>query len=392
MSSRETAPALALALLSALAAGCGAEEDDGAAPSPSAIAASDLVSPAAASVAVGAVSLPKPAPTTDERRHLVYELILANVDPALDVRIVGVDVSDADRGTSLAILRGVALAGLLEDLSTEAPSDGTIAPGTAVVVFIDLAVPREGRLPASLAHRFVLERGGRLTRISGPVVPVVADGARPLGPPLHGESLLDANGCCQGPHVRAFLVTPTNVFLSQRFAIDFVRVDGQGTFLGDPTRNESYFLFGADVIAAGSGQIVETRDGIPENVPSQQPPFDIDTAAGNHVVEALDDGRFALYAHLATGSVRVAAGQRVQRGQVLGLVGNTGNSDEPHLHFHVTDGPDVFAYNGIPYVFDYFKLQATVDLDAAQPVATPVRASQGRRNRLPMMGDIVAFP
>src|SRR5206468_3275896 len=136
-----------------------------------------------------------------------------------------------------------------------------------------------------------------VTRIAGPAVPVVADGAPPLRPPLLGENLLDINGCCNGAHTRSFFIAPTNVFVSQRFAIDFVRVDDQGTFVGDPTRNESYFLFGAQVIAAASGRIVEVRDGLPENVPAQMPPFDIDTAAGNHIVEALDDGRFVLYAH-----------------------------------------------------------------------------------------------
>jgi hypothetical protein len=391
MSHRTVAPGLAFALVSMLVAGCGGT-DDTAAPTPfSTVVTSDL-GPAAASVAVGVVASPRPAPTTDERRHLVYELILVDLDPATSVRMTQIDVSDGDRGTALASIRDNGPAPLFEDFSTAEPNDGTAAPGGAVVAFIDLAIPREGRLPTNLAHRIALDRGGQVTRISGPAVPVTATVALPLGPPLHGGNLLDIDGCCSGAHTRSFLVTPTNVFVSQRFAIDFVRVDDQGTFVGDPTRNESYFLFGADVIAAESGQIVEVRDGLPENVPPQLPPFDIDTAAGNHVVEALDDGRFVLYAHLATGSVRVQTGQRVQRGQVLALVGNTGHADEPHLHFQVMDGPATFASNGLPYVFDRFRFQATVNLDADQPVATPVPAPEERRNRLPMTGDVVAFP
>ncbi len=391
MSRRKPVPALALAALS-LAAACGSADESSAAPPSDAFATAELVSPAAASVAMRVFAPPQPAPTTDERRHLVYELVLANLDPTVALEIVGIDVSDADRGTTLASLRGTGLAGRFADLSTGDPSDGTTAPGNAVVAFIDLAISRVVRLPSTLAHRIVIERGGRVTRIAGPAVPVIGDGARPLGPPLRGGNLLDANGCCSGAHTRAVFATSTSLFVSQRFAIDFVRVDDQGTFAGDPTRNESYFLFGAEVIAAGAGQIIETRDGLPENVPPQLPPFDIETAFGNHVVEALDDGRFVFYGHLATGSVRVAAGQRVQRGQVLGQVGNTGHADEPHLHFQVTDGPDGFASNGVPYVFDRLQFQATVDLDADQPVATPVDAPEERRNRLPMTGDIIAFP
>lgn len=391
MSRPRPVPALTLALLS-LAAACGTADDSSAAPSSDAFATGELVSPAAASVVMRVFAPPQPAPTTDERRHLVYELALANADPVAALDVVGIDVADADRGTILASLRGTALVGLFADLSTGDPSDGTAAPGNAVVAFIDLAIPRAMRLPSTLAHRIVIERGGRLTRVAGPAVPVTAAAARPLGPPLRGGNLLDANGCCSGAHTRALFGTATNLFVSQRFAIDFDRVDDQGTFAGDPTRNESYFLFGAEVIAAGAGQIVETSDGMPENVPPQLPPFDIETAFGNHVVEELDDGRFVFYAHLATGSVRVAAGQRVQRGQVLGQVGNTGHASVPHLHFQVTDGPDSFASNGVPYVFDRFQFQATVDLDADQPVATPVPAPEERRNRLPMTGDIIAFP
>jgi murein DD-endopeptidase len=391
MSHRRAVLRLALAFLSTLAAGCGAAGDEGAPPlTPT--AASELAAPSAASVAIGVVASPRPAPTTDERRHLVYELVLVNLDPATGVRVAGIDVSDADHGAPLASFHGDGLAGRFADFSTGDSSDGSAAPGAAVIAFIDLAIPREGRLPRALAHRIGLERGGRAIAIAGPLVPVTSDGARPLGPPLHGGNLLDINGCCAGAHTRAFFVALPNVFVSQRFAIDFVRVDSQGTFAGDPTRNESYFLFGADVVAAGPGHIVEVRDGLPENVPTQLPPFDLDSATGNHIVEALDDGRFALYAHLATGSVRAAVGARVQRGQVMAQVGNTGHSDEPHLHFQVTDGAAPFASNGLPYAFDRFQLQATVDLEAAEPVATPVPAPQERRNRLPMTGDVVAFP
>src|SRR5690606_19154995 len=76
---------------------------------------------------------------------------------------------------------------------------------------------------------------------------------------------------------------------------------------------------------------------------------------GNHVVLDLGDGRYALYAHLKPGSVLVHKGQHVHRGQVLGLVGTSGNSSEPHLHFHVTDGPSPLASNGVPYLLRSFR-------------------------------------
>ena len=61
---------------------------------------------------------------------------------------------------------------------------------------------------------------------------------------------------------------------------------------------------------------------------------------GNHVVQDLGNGNFAFYAHLKTGTVNVKPGDRLSTGQVLGSVGNTGNSSAPHLHFHVMSTPD----------------------------------------------------
>lgn len=373
-----------------LGAGCGSVTDGGGAADDTAAGA--LVTAADAGVATGMIASPAPASTTDERRHLVYELILVNTDPARALHVARVDVSDADRGDALGTFRDDTPAGLFSDLGTGDPSDGTVAPGAGVVIFVDLALARAARLPRDLGHRIVIARGDRMARVAGPVVPVTTDGARPLGPPLHGERLINLGGCCASAHTRAFFVSGAGVFLSQRFAIDFERVDEQGTFVGDPTKNESYFLFGADVVAAEAGRVVEASDGLPENVPPQLPPFDLATAAGNHVIEALDDGRFALYAHLKTGSVRVRAGDRIRRGQVLGQVGNTGHASEPHLHFQVMDAPATFEANGVPYTFDRFQFQATVDLSVAEPVATPVPAPEARRERLPMTGDIVAFP
>ena len=82
----------------------------------------------------------------------------------------------------------------------------------------------------------------------------------------------------------------------------------------------------------------------------------IDQADGNFVVLDIGGGSYVLYAHMQPGSVTVKAGAKVKRGDVLGKVGNTGNTQAPHLHLHVMDGPSPLQSNGIPYVFDSFKL------------------------------------
>jgi murein DD-endopeptidase MepM/ murein hydrolase activator NlpD len=61
---------------------------------------------------------------------------------------------------------------------------------------------------------------------------------------------------------------------------------------------------------------------------------------------------------------------------VLGLVGNSGNSVAPHLHFHVMDGPSPLASNGVPYEIDAFEVvghsPGTEAFDDAEEKGTPL--------------------
>jgi len=85
----------------------------------------------------------------------------------------------------------------------------------------------------------------------------------------------------------------------------------------------------------------------------------MDTVMGNFIVLALGDGQFAQYVHLQPGSLRVKSGDHVKRGQVLAHVGNSGDARWPHLHFQVSDSPDILASEGLPYLVDQFKLKLT---------------------------------
>lgn len=126
------------------------------------------------------------------------------------------------------------------------------------------------------------------------------------------------------------------------------------------------------------GRVADTRDGIPENdlatgklaiEPS------LDNVTGNRVVLDLGQSRYAHYTHLQPGSLRVRKGDRVRRGQVLGLVGNSGNSTAPHLHFQVSASSEILKGDGLPYVFDRFD-----------------RHGKTVRNEMPRDGWVLNFP
>lgn len=175
----------------------------------------------------------------------------------------------------------------------------------------------------------------------------------------------------------------TDVF-GQRFAYDLVRADHRPGFHLHPAgtlrscllggRTHDCYGWGQPVHAALGGEVAEAVDGVPERlwlhvvreswlalksvlaVGLARRRFDPSRLAGNHVI--VRAGRtYALYAHLAPGSVAVTRGQEVRAGEVTGRVGHTGNSTAPHLHFQLMDSADPFQARGIPCAFAEYLVQ-----------------------------------
>src|SRR5262245_48136760 len=215
----------------------------------------------------------------------------------------------------------------------------------------------------------------------------VAVGQKPvvISPPLRGGEWLAGNGPSNtSGHRRALIPVAGQAHIAQRFAIDWVRLREEGrTFTGDPKDNKNYRCYGAEALAVADAVVAAVKDGIPENVPgptSRAVPITLETVGGNHVILDLGQGHYALYAHLQPGSLRVKVGDKVRRGQALGLVGNSGNSTEPHLHFHITDGSAGLESEGLPYLLESFEVQK------------PPNTWEPRQNQLPLQNERVRFP
>ena len=111
-------------------------------------------------------------------------------------------------------------------------------------------------------------------------------------------------------------------------------------------------IYGAPIYSVADGTVVNVYDEADEQVPGPKPTgITMANIGGNMMVVDIGDGAFAFYAHLQRGSLKAKLGDKVKAGQVLGLLGNTGNSTAPHLHFHLMDGTSPLNANGLPYVF-----------------------------------------
>jgi hypothetical protein len=136
---------------------------------------------------------------------------------------------------------------------------------------------------------------------------------------------------------------------NQKYAFDFLRVDKDGkTHKNEGRRNEDYFAFGERVTAPADGIVTDVIRGVRDNTPGSMNPY---SALGNAVIIKHREHEVSILAHFKKGSIQVNFGDRVKRGQVLGSCGNSGNSSEPHLHYHLQNTPIVQDGNGIKCIF-----------------------------------------
>jgi hypothetical protein len=329
--------------------------------------------PVATPLLARVVAAPVPVPATDDRTHLVYELLLTN-SMSQEVTVDSVQVRTGTGGDALLTLDGAALADRTRILGTTTPT-ARLGPSQSALVWMDV-ITDNGRAPTELSHDVRVTLTEPMPpllpkTLTETVAPVDVQTREPvvISAPLRGPGWWDANGCC-GMTAHRMAINPIDGELwgAERFAIDYLQLQPDGRLLtGDIANLQSYPFFGADIHAVADGPVVAVLDGLPEQVPGASPTgLRLDEYGGNHVVQDIGNGNYAFYAHLETGSVAVKPGDRLTTGQVLGHLGNSGNTDAPHLHFHVMNGPDPLKADGLPFVIDGFRLAARTS-DAVGP-------------------------
>jgi len=350
------------------------------------------------------LTAPVPLTGSDGRTHLVYELWITNASSG-DAVLEKLEVLDGEQ--VLLTLEGPALAARLRPGANGEPT-ATLGRYVQSFAALHLSLPPGAAVPQQLAHRIVAQAlaappGQQQVQHVGGRVAVDRREVVVIGPPLMGEGYIAGDSCCDAVrHTRAALPVNGRIRVAQRFAVDWEQLDAQGRIYHGPQQAlSSYTIYGQPALAVADARVVSVVDGLPEQTPGSYPRgISLDQADGNSVVLDLGGQRFALYAHLQPGSITVKAGDRVRRGQVLGKVGNSGNSVAPHLHFHVMDGPLPVDANGLPYTIDSFWITghaaSTEAFDTAEAKGTPLAMTAVDPPRkvsdsLPMDMSIVRF-
>lgn len=304
--------------------------------------------------------------TGDSLPHASYELSVSNYNlQSMRITALQLTGTKGKKGVFSRRYTGDALSAIFSSVAGRygAPQDPVLPPGGSARIYLFLDFDSADSVPTlitqSIEVRKAEDDNARLeTVVSRQAVRLIPSREATISPPLRGQNWWTPNGPGNfSVHRRVTIALDGRVIHPEHFAVDWVQLGPNGaTFAGDTTKNENYYAYGKEVLSVGGGKVISLLDDIPENVPNQPPvyPLTVENLGGNHVVVDMGDGRYAFYAHLIPESLRVSLGDQVQRGDVLGLLGNSGNSTEPHLHFHVMDSPHPLNANGLPFHLDAF--------------------------------------
>lgn len=148
---------------------------------------------------------------------------------------------------------------------------------------------------------------------------------------------------------------------AQKNAFDILIFDASGkSFKTSGKGNEDYYAFGKELLAPCDGEVVLVVDGVKDNAPGELNPMYV---PGNTVILKTANNEYLFFAHFKQYSIKVKQGQKVKSGELLGLCGNSGNSSEPHLHFHIQNTENMNVATGVKCYFEKILVNGQVKSD-----------------------------
>ena len=367
----------------------------------------------------------EPVPTTDGLIHLAYAGQVTNtrttpanvtgvvpVDPLADFTPTGRNFVTDDQGHDVTGAVRLFAKPPADTLPVDGPQAGPVPgffarvpSGNSGLMFFDVTYTDPAQVPRLLSHAITVTisaSGGPSIERTDPV-PVGCRGPAILHPPLVGHGWIAGNGCCSFINSHRGAILPVNGVLQapEQFAIDYLQLGPNGACCnGPPEALRSWWGYDTPILAATPGVVVEIVDGMPD----QQPVGTVNnvtpaTAGGNSVIEDIGSGRYVAYGHLKPGTIpaSIRQGTPLTTGELIGRLGNSGNSDAPHLHFQVMDGPSFLDATSLPFVFDSQLLEGRVSQNAVAELAggAPVpidRTGAGlRRNVMPAGNGVFGY-
>ena len=349
-----------------------------------------------------------PVEGSDGLFYVAYELSVFNAAPRDAVMTKVETLAKDERGAVIGTADQERVAA--DTLLIGSPERGTAAiPAgrTAVVVFRD-TYPTRDAVPRTFTHRvsatFAAPKEGdprlaskypdQIAQIGGALT---TSTAAPLviGSPVSGTDWFASNGLDPtrlNAHSDVVVPFGGRILSAETYGIDFLQIDPatMSSDRGEPTQNSSYLAFDQPLLAVADATVVRVSTDLPDVPPLVLADLAVlEDATGNQVVLDLGGGVFATYAHMKQGSATVKVGDTVTKGQVIGRLGNSGNTSEAHLHFQLQRGPLISADN-VPWVLERFESTGALSADHTR-IIPPPKAGM-RTAELPVFGSVFSIP
>lgn len=359
---------------------------------------------------------PIPVVGTDGKVHLAYELQVLNASPRTATITSIETLGGGPAGKVLSTWSGSEIAehGLPVGAAELSPTND-IPGGRALIILMDGIFDTRGDVPQTVTHRLSATFGARepsepaftrffpteVTQVGG-AVRVGNEGPVIVGPPLGGDDWLATNACCTlSSHRGAMLPFGGRINASEKYAIDYVKLDVTAqppidvekgviaTYRGELTKNENYLAWDQPILAVADGTVVKVVSEEPDITPGALPQgVPIGESVGNRIILDIGDGIFAAYAHLRQGSPTVKVGDSVKRGQVIGRLGNSGNTSEPHLHFQLGRALAPLSGDNVAFEIDTLTYVGSLTPEGLERPASP----EARTNQLPLAFSLTNYP
>jgi murein DD-endopeptidase len=342
------------------------------------------------------------------RWQMGYELHLTNFG-SKTVELVQVDALDG-AGTVIGSWGGPALAQRVVALGTQASPVSTLQnslerlshkAGERLLAFMWATGNATSTAPQQIHHQVIYRSSARIDTIT--IAPAGLDRSPValLASPVDGGPWVAIRGPSNtSGHRLSHVAVDGLAGIPQRYAVDWAALGPDGRlFKGDSTKSENWYGYGAPVRSVASGKVVYMRNDAPERAAMMRKVPEVleaEEAMGNAIIVDIGGGRFATYAHLKPGSVRVHVGDAVTAGQELGVIGNSGNSLGPHLHFHVSTSPTPLGGEGVGFHMTEFELVGRVMssatlLNGGSWVANAAQPARTVRAESPLENMVVRF-
>ena len=237
---------------------------------------------------------------------------------------------------------------------------GRIVKISGYYISIQLPIALTQVPPSKVTHRFEFKDTihNKTVVYDGPAfTPRLNETPLAVSPPVKGENWSFTSLSSNAYHFNGLYSHNGKLISPQRFGWDNSQSNQDFvTHTGDPKKNSSYFCYRDTLYAVLAGKVVSIQDGYPENSGDAHdaPLTTIYSYDGNFLELDIGGGFFAYYCHCVPNSFLVKPGDYVAEGAPLALLGNSGNSTQPHLHFQVTDGPDIWNSTGVPVVLKQY--------------------------------------